>query len=257
MKKAFLAIAIAVFGINGASAQISITTSGTTTQTFDTLPASGSATFTDNSTIPGWYAQRTGTGTTIVAGDGSNNAGNLYSYGTGTAIERALGSVGSGNAAQGSFAWGVQFQNNSGNILDFGILSYTGEQWRNSAAAAQTMTLWYMTSSSAITSLTPGVDTAWTPVASLDFSSPVTGGSASALDGNLAANRTLLSFDLGISLNPGEFIMFRWSDIDHSGSDHGLAIDDFSIAYNVVPEPATIASILLGAGLLAIGRRRK
>src|SRR3954451_17410261 len=66
---------------------------------FDTLPASDFATWTNNSTIPGWFHARTGNGTAIVANNGGNNAGNLYSYGTGTATDRALGSVGSGNVA--------------------------------------------------------------------------------------------------------------------------------------------------------------
>src|SRR6188472_2347686 len=108
------------------------------TQNFDTLPASGSATWTNNSTIPGWYHARTGTGTTVVANDGSNNAGNLYSYGTGTAADRALGSIGSTNAAAGDFFWGVRLQNNTGATITSLDVSYTGEQWRNSAAAAQT-----------------------------------------------------------------------------------------------------------------------
>jgi hypothetical protein len=58
-----------------AGAQVSLTTSGTPyTQSFDTLPGSGSATWTNNSTIPGWFHARTGTGTTLVANDGSSNA---------------------------------------------------------------------------------------------------------------------------------------------------------------------------------------
>lgn len=85
-----------------AQAQVSLTTLGAPyTQTFDTLPASGSVTWTNNTTIAGWYHARTGTGTTIVANDGSSNAGNLYSYGTGTATDRALGSIGSSNTAIG------------------------------------------------------------------------------------------------------------------------------------------------------------
>ena len=100
---------------SSALAQASLTTLGVPyTQSFDTLPASGSATWTNNSTVPGWFHARTGTGTTIVANDGSSNAGNLYSYGTGTATDRALGSLGSGNAAVGNLFWGVRLQNNTG-----------------------------------------------------------------------------------------------------------------------------------------------
>ncbi len=113
-------------------AQVSVTTLGVPyTQSFDTLPASGSATWTNNSTIPGWFHARTGTGTTIVANNGSSNAGNLYSYGTGTATDRALGSLGSGNAAIGNMFWGVRLQNNTGATITSLDVSYTGEQWRN------------------------------------------------------------------------------------------------------------------------------
>ena len=92
-----------------AAGPVSLTTLGVAyTQSFDTLPASGSATWTNNSNIPGWFHARTGTGTTIVANNGSSNAGNLYSYGTGTATDRALGSLGSGNAAIGNLFWGVR-----------------------------------------------------------------------------------------------------------------------------------------------------
>src|SRR5262245_49528418 len=68
------------------------------TENFDTLLTTGSATWVNNSTIPGWYTARTGTGTTIVADVGSSIAGNLYSYGLSGSTDRALGSIGSGNA---------------------------------------------------------------------------------------------------------------------------------------------------------------
>src|SRR5947199_260900 len=92
--------ALSFLSTSTAFAQVSLMNLGDAyQQNFDGLPASGSATWTNNSTIPGWYHARTGTGTTVVANDGASNAGNLYSYGTGTATDRALGSVGSGSAA--------------------------------------------------------------------------------------------------------------------------------------------------------------
>src|SRR5690242_15440436 len=77
-------------------AQASLPSLGTPyTQNFDTLIFTGTATWADNATITGWYAQRTGSGTTIVASDGGSNAGNLYSYGSTSSQERALGTLGS------------------------------------------------------------------------------------------------------------------------------------------------------------------
>src|SRR2546428_8920706 len=150
-----LLITIAVvltFGVLGSPASdrgplkpsVSIPSLGTPiTQNFDTLPASGSATFTNDVTLPGWYSARTGTGTTIVANDGSSNVGNLYSYGTGTNTDRALGTVGSGGATAGNFFYGIRLTNNTGSTITSLDVSYVGEQWRNSAAAAQTVAFSY------------------------------------------------------------------------------------------------------------------
>ena len=209
---------------------LSVTTLGVPiTQNFDTLPASGSATFVNDTTLPGWYSARTGTGTTIVANDGSSNSGNLYSYGTGTNTDRAFGSVGSGNAAIGNLFWGIVLTNNTGSTITSLDVAYTGEQWRNSAAAAQTVAFSYTTGAS-FTGTLAEFQAAGTAVTQLDFTSPVTGGVAVALDGNLAANRTAISFTIGsLSLANGQSIFLRWSDPDHGGADHGLSIDDFSV----------------------------
>ncbi len=225
----------ALFALSPAAAQVSLTTLGTPyTQNFDTLPATGSATWTSNTTIPGWYHARTGTGTTVVANDGASNAGNLYSYGTGTTTERALGSLGSGNAAAGNMFWGVRLQNNTGSTITSLNISYTGEQWRNSAAAAaQTAAFSYLVGSPTVTGSLAEFQSAGVAVTALDFTSPITGGTAGALNGNLAANRTALTFNItGLSIPNGTEFMLRWSDPDQTGADHGLAIDDFSVTPN-------------------------
>jgi uncharacterized repeat protein (TIGR01451 family) len=214
-----------------ADAQVSLTTIGVpVTQNFNTLPASGSATWTNNSTIPGWFHARTGTGTTVVANDGSSNAGNLYSYGTGTATDRALGSLGSGNAAIGNLFYGVRLQNNTGATITALDVSYTGEQWRNSAAAAQSVAFSYLVGSPTVTGSLAEFQSAGVAVPALDFTSPITGGTAGALDGNLAANRVAIMFSItGLSIPNGTEVMLRWADPDHTGADHGLSIDEVSV----------------------------
>ncbi len=199
------------------------------TQDFNTLINSGSTTWVDNS-IEGWYTARTGNGTTIVANDGGSNAGALYSYGTGTSTDRALGSVGSGGAAAGNFFWGARFFNDTGSTVDTLYLNYVGEQWRNSAAGAQTVDFQYQIGATGLTSGT------WIDFNPLDFTSPITGGTAGALNGNASQNRTLLSGTLnGLALAPGQDIWFRWVDIDHPGADHGLAIDDVRVSTSPLP----------------------
>jgi|GEM_PF-1074431 len=215
-------------------AQISITTTGNYTQNFNGLPATGSATWTNNSTIPNWYHARTGTGSFIEVNDGSSNAGNLYSYGTGTDVDRALGSLGSGNASVGNLFWGVKFINNTGAVLNSISVAYTGEQWRNSAAAAQTISFSYLVGTPTVTGTLAEFQAAGVAVPFLDFTSPVTGGTAGALNGNLAANRQTLTFTItGMNVPNGSEFMLRWSDPDHTGADHGLSIDDLVIAWTI------------------------
>ena len=238
------------------AAPVSITASGTYTQNFNGLITSSSATWTDDSTLTSWYAQRSGTGITIVANDGASNSGALYSYGTGTNTDRALGSVGSGTP--GNLAWGVLLQNNSASTATIGTVSYTGEQWRKSGVtAAQVVTFWFRTSASLINSLNPGTDNAgWTAVTGLDFSSPINTATATSLDGNATANRTLKSANANITIPAGHYVMLRWSDPDHSGSDHGLAVDDVSVSYTVAvataPVAPSITSITPGDGSLSV-----
>ena len=196
-------------------------------QNFNSLISSGSTTWTNGSTLSGWYSTRSGTGTSIVANDGSSNGGNLYSYGT-TSTDRALGSVGSNGA--GNFLWGARFFNDTGSTISTLSINYAGEQWRNSAAAAQTVDFQYQLGA---TSLNAG---SWTDFNPLDFTSPVISGTAGALNGNHSTNRTILSGSLsGLSLAAGQEIWLRWSDSNHTGNDHGLAIDDVQVSINPLP----------------------
>jgi uncharacterized repeat protein (TIGR01451 family) len=224
------ALVLAAFAAS-ASAQVGLTALDTPyAQNFDTLPTSGSAQWSNNATILGWYQARTGTGTTIVADTGASNAGNLYSYGAAGDSDRALGTIGSGGAAAGSFFYGVRLQNNTGATITSFDVSYTGEQWRNSAAAAQTATFSYLIGSPAVTGSLAEFQSAGVAVTALDLTSPITGGTAGALNGNLPANQQAHSVTIsGLSIAPGTEVMLRWSDPDNTGSDHGLAIDDVQI----------------------------
>lgn len=231
---------IPILFLSGVSlSQVAMTGAGNYTQNFDGLASTGTnITWTDNSTIPNWFSQRTGTGITYKADNGASNAGGLNSYGTTAATERSLGSVGSGNAAAGSFAHGLLFQNTSGGGLGTITVSYTLEQWRDGGSAtpaAQSITFWYKVSSSIITSLNPNANAGWTQVTALTGTSPIFTAPAGglALDGNLPANKVALSNVVipGLTLANGEYLMIKWDDPDQTGSDHGLAIEDVSVSW--------------------------
>ena len=199
---------------------ISLTSFGTAyTQDFNALPASGSATWMNNSTLVGWYHARTGTGTTIVANDGSSNAGNLYSYGTGTAIDRALGSLGTGNAAIGNMFWGVALVNNTGSTITSLDISYTGEQWRNSAAAAADRLVLLPGRIADCFGEPCGVPERRRGRAKSRFHKPHYRGlrpvnsTATSPPTNSSATFTIT----GLSIANGTQISLRWSDPDHPG----------------------------------------
>lgn len=223
-----------------AFAQVSVTTLGAKyEQKFDSLPASLSATWVNNVTIPGWYSARTGTATTIVANNGGSNAGALYSYGATGVAERALGSLGSGNSGVGSLWWGVSLRNDTGSTITSLTVQYTGEQWRHGGgsttnpAVAQTAAFSYVVTP-AFSGTRLEFETGGVPVSQLDFTSPVFPSvSGAALVGNDPANQRTMSHTItGLSIPPGTEVALRWSDPDHSGSDHGLAIDEFSVIAN-------------------------
>jgi len=115
-------VSAAAFSLTGSS--------GTYIQNFDSLGTT-SGTWTNDSTLPSWFAIRTGTGTSITVSTGSSSGGDLYNFGSASAIDRALGSIGSSNAAAGSFAWGAYFENDTGAVIDSIKIGYTGEQWRS------------------------------------------------------------------------------------------------------------------------------
>ncbi len=46
----------------------------------------------------------------------------------------------------------------------------------------------------------------------------------------------------GLNVANGQDILLRWSDIDHAGADHGLAIDDFSVTASSTGGPTPTPS---------------
>ena len=224
-------------------ANVPITTLGVpVTQNFDTLATSGTTNaWTDDSTLAGWFAQFSATPTnptTYRADAGGSNTGAIYSWGTGTATERAFGSIGSGTP--GDIFWAIKLTNDTGSTITSLTINYTGEQWRAGGCQptpctplAQTADFQYQVANAAVITDANTPTTGWLDHNALDFTSPITGTStAAALDGNAAANRTALSSTVSVTVNPGQEVWLRWSDINHANNDHGLSVDDFSVTAN-------------------------
>lgn len=101
MKKLLALAAFAMLGTGTIHAILLTAPTGILLEDFDGLLSSGSEAWSDGSTLSGWYAENGG-GTnagsvspTIMAGSGTDNTGSLYSFGSSSSTDRALGSVGS------------------------------------------------------------------------------------------------------------------------------------------------------------------
>ena len=223
IKKQFLVVLITLCASFMGFGQVSITGLGagnTYTEDFNTLANTGTST----SVPTGWSFSELGTNanTDYTAGTGSGTAGDTYSFGSSLNSERCFGGLLSGSLVP---TIGASFTNNTGATVTDLIITYTGEQWRL-GATGRIDRLDFQYSLDA-TSLTTG---SWTNEDNLDFIAPITTGTVGALDGNLAANRTSKTFTItGLSIANGTTFWFRWNDLNATGADDGLGIDDFSI----------------------------
>lgn len=246
LKRIALTIVIVAGWTAAAQAQISYT-GGTYSEDFDSMGATGT-------TSPaGWFVG-TGTGaanisTTVIPGTGTGTGSGNYNFGVAgvnSVTDRALGSLASGTGGQRDTE--IDITNNTGFDFTQFFISYDGEQWRSGGTTSVPNTLTLQIS------LT-GLSGSWVNLGSaFNFTSPINGQAASALDGNAAANRVAGIGGIYTSANPilnGSTFYLRWADPDDGGTDNGIAIDNFT--FQVVPEPSVY--MLLGVGLLFCGQR--
>jgi len=215
--------------LGGGSGLISLTTLGSAyTQDFNTLVNTG----TTNSitVINGWFLDEgnvtaTANNGLYAAGTGSSATGDTYSFGAAASSERAFGGLLSGSVNP---TIGAQFTNNTGFAVTSLDVAFTGEMWRAGAALRGAADRLDFQLSTNATSLTTG---AWVDYDSLDYnSSNISTTPLGALNGNAAGNQTAISFSItGLSIPNGSTFWIRWTDFNISGSDDGLAVDNFSM----------------------------
>jgi len=213
---------------------ISIASFGTAlTQSFDSLASSG----TSDVLPTGWYFREVGGSTTATytADTGGSNTGNTYSYGASSATERAFGMLRSSST---SSTIGASFTNDTGKRIGSLTIAFVGEQWRLGATGREDRIEFGYSSDA--TSLATGT---WTAVTELNFIAPVTSGTTGALVGNNSANRTSKSHTIGnLNIPAGATFWIRWTDFQPTGSNDGLAVDDFSLTASLKVAETTVSS---------------
>ena len=228
----YIAIAIAIILASRIAAQVPVS-AGTYAQNFDSLTNSSTANWTNNFTLPGWYASKGNADTTnFTLSAGTSTAGGIYSFATNginSSADRALGSLG---ASSTTYAYGVRFTNNTAAAVTNILISYTGEQWRSgSTNTPQILTFAYQISGAPITNTYSA--TGWTNFPALNFIAPNLSALASEVDGNAVTNRVVFTNIAlaNITLAPGQEIFLRWLDVDDVGFDNAVALDDLTVSF--------------------------
>ena len=178
-------------------------------------------------------------------GEGSHESSGLYNFGAGNpavksknSTYRSLGSL--NDASNRCIMYGMLMENNTGSTITALDIAYTGKVWRvgSSAAAVDTLSFGYvvLTAPANIRALRDRTkylgDFRVRNATQLDFVTPtsmsakIDGTVAAKIDGDNEANQTRLSATLSVTIQPGEVVLLRWTDLDEGGADQALAIDD-------------------------------
>jgi hypothetical protein len=224
------------------------------TQDFNGLANSGTPSTT--SPVPtGWLFLETGSNAnaTYSAGTGSSTTGDTFSFGAASATDRAFGGLASNNLQS---IIGAPFLNDTATTIHSVTISFYAEMWRRgqTGTAPDRMEFRYRENGSGLAIDGDPWSEITTPLNATTPRFPTTG---TTFDGNDAQNRALVTHTItGLDLAPGETFWVRWNDVNVSGNDDGLAIDDFSIVPNAAHAPATeiLKEIsVVGGGLATTG----
>lgn len=208
-------------------------------QNFNDLPTGGSFTLTGKgphsfsptpfslSGLAGWeFMQKSGTATNavFVIGAGTSTSAGVYSVGATGNSDRGLGMLAAGS---GVYAFGILLTNQTGGSLNKISGSFSAEQWRKGGSGNRNTWLGKYATGLMNSIDQPNLITH----TSMNFSSIQFTVGAGNLNGNSPENQTNIQFTItGIDWKNGEQLVLRWDDVDETGSDDLVAIDNFSLS---------------------------
>ena len=264
-----LASVLVVGLVGNASADVAInSTSDSYTQDFNSLPTqdAGTFTWTDNSTLNGWYRranvnnsdQTPDPDLVDYAVKGANvGAPGFYNVSTAGSNDRAVGFRINGDPnglKKGSV--GLIFDNNTGTTLTGFDVAYQGEQWYQSFNETTLVYQWRVVDSFA--DINNDIDRAqagWSAEGS-PLAWYVGAGTANAWMNGKVNSTNISGSVTGMSLAPGQKLIMRWRIALTGVNQAGLMIDDVVVDnWVAIPEPATFG-LLMVFGISAIFIRR-
>jgi hypothetical protein len=206
-------------------------------QSFNGLPVSGSFTLTGKgpfalnqlpvaaTAMQGWYILQTSVNQPNInfsTSTGSATGSGVYSFGASGNQNRALGSIAAGT---GVYAFGLVLKNETGIILNRIQMRFLVTQWRKGGSGnSNTWRFGYQYGDSVKPATDSLIKNNRFNLTSLHSST-----GAATLNGHLAVNQIWVEDSLSnIRWLPGQELLLQWSDVDETGSDDAMAIDDFS-----------------------------
>lgn len=215
MKKTLLFLLMTLFCTGVTHAQVFLTGVGSGskyTQNFNSVSVTPGTKY-HKSTLPsGWFVVESGAhaNDSFAVGDGSDTTGD--SWVLGTSSDWSLGGLSSDSIVP---SFGIKFTNNTAGTITKLYITYKGETWRVGAASrSDSLRFSYSTDS-----------VSWNDVTGLDYVNPgQTTGSGSQQHAD-----TMIDSVSNLLIQPGETFWFRWDDVNVSGADDAMGIDDFEI----------------------------
>jgi hypothetical protein len=246
----FLLVLLAGWGFSVYThGQISLTPGNLSyTQNFNTLANTGNSnTWTNNSTLPGWYAASKLTlamCSTYRASDGTSSTAMLHSLGKrqthSQTLDRALGSI-PNDGETDDIAFGVLFENNSGSELQSVTVTFHAEQWRrvlqnpkaNSKMGYQrTKVSWSVAEDVLVGASDLFNESVFfdIPEATLISIDTTTVTPSDSLNGNVIFRDVEVEFP--VSIPAGWQFFLRFYDENASGLDVAIGVDDLTVLFS-------------------------
>src|SRR6185437_388622 len=237
-KNITLLMAVSLFAASDVFAQIDFTILNkpiSYASNLDSLARTGTST-----AMPaGWHLYQSDGRQSYRANTGDSANAGIYSYGASAGIQSQIRALGSISSNADTCYFGAEFVNNTGYAINTLTIAYTIEQWRLGAKGRSADTSEFDFSTDATSLTGNGI---WTNYSYLDMVSPVTTGTVGALNGNLPANQSKVSYKItGLNIANGAHYWIRWYDHVINGPNDGLGLQSLTLtAYRIAAGPTLV-----------------